>query len=130
MFAFPGVKKEQKAKGNKPSRQYRNPIYLAQEWQKALRNGDCASPAVPAYKLELSRARVTQILRLLNLSPGVLQTIADLGDPLPSLIISQRSLRPIVNLPADGERRRVNAILAGSGLQCYPLMKFPLIFSS
>ncbi|MCG6534892.1 MAG: hypothetical protein L7F78_09415 [Syntrophales bacterium LBB04] len=98
---------------HKLSRLSRNPIYLAQEWQKALITGYYSSPADLARKLGVSRARVTQVLWLLNLTPEVLKTIAALGDPLSSPIVTERRLRPIVNLPPEEQIRRVVAILAG-----------------
>jgi hypothetical protein len=113
VFEFPVVKKKPKAIGYKPSRLYRNPIILAQGWQKALENGDCSSPADLAGKLGVSRARVTQVLRLLNLAPEVLKAVAALGDPLSSPVVTERRLRSIVNLPPEEQRRRVDEILAG-----------------
>ncbi|MGQ9837695.1 MAG: hypothetical protein ACUVRV_06935 [Cyanobacteriota bacterium] len=112
VFEFPAAKKESQGTKHRPSRFYRNPIFLAQEWQKALSNGDCSCPADLACKMGVSRARVTQVLRLLNLTPEVLKAIAALGDPLPSPIITERRLRPIINLPAEEQRRRVETIIA------------------
>src|SRR5262249_37035126 len=66
----------------KPSRRYRNQLLLAHEWQRALENGDYSSPAALARKLGFSRARVTQVLRLLSLTPEVQQQLMALGDPL------------------------------------------------
>jgi len=88
-------------KKTKPSRRYRNPIILAQEWQKVSEMGDCRSLADLARKLGVSRARVTQVLRLLRLTPEVLQKIVALGDPLPSPVVTERVLRSIVNLPRE-----------------------------
>ena len=114
VFEFRAFEEEPKSTSHKASRLYRNPVYLAQEWQKALGNGECSSPADLACKLGISRACVTQVLRLLNLAPEVLKAITILGDPLPSPIVTERRLRPIVNLPPEEQRRRIEAILAGS----------------
>ena len=46
-----------------------------------LAEGECASRADLARKLGVSRARVTQVLKLLGLAPEVLGTIAARGDP-------------------------------------------------
>jgi hypothetical protein len=43
---------------------YRNPVILAQEWEKALAEGRYASSADLSRRIGVSRARVTQILRL------------------------------------------------------------------
>lgn len=106
VFTLP---KDRKRTKNKPPKRYRNPVMLAQEWQNML-NGKNATPAELARKLSVSRARVTQILRLLRLAPDVLQQIADLGDPLPSPVITERILRPVVNLSPEIQREWLNRI--------------------
>jgi len=50
-----------------------------------------------ARKLGISRARVTQILRLLKLNHLIIQELERLGDPLKSKIITEPMLRPYVN---------------------------------
>jgi len=117
VFELENAKKQSKALKPKPSRLYRNPIAFAQEWQRALGNGDCSSPAELARKLGVSRARVTQVLRLLRLAPEVLEVLVSLGDPLSDPIVTERKLRPILNLPAEEQRWRVDVILSGSRSQ-------------
>ena len=63
-------------------RQYRNPIYLAKEWRKALDSGEYASPSALARHLKISRTRVTQIMNLLKLAPDAIGMIASFGDPI------------------------------------------------
>ena len=60
-------------------RQYRNPVFLAKEWRRALDNGECASLADLARRLKTSRARVTQILNLLKLAPEAIKLICSAG---------------------------------------------------
>jgi hypothetical protein len=91
-------------------RRYRNPVILAQEWQQALAKGEYASPADLARHIGVSRARVTQILRLLKLSPEALEEVVALGDPLPSPIVTERSLRPLVDLPIEEQKRWIGAL--------------------
>ena len=91
-------------------RRHRNPIRLAQEWQEALTGGKFASSADLARHLGISRARVTQILRLLKLCPEVLNVITSLGDPLPSPIITERSLRPLVDAPPEEQSGWITTI--------------------
>ena len=86
------------------SKQYRNPIALAQEWQRALDDGECTSRAALARKLGVTRARVTQVLGLLDLAPDVVHAIAALGDPLPRPIVSERMLRPLLTLTAREQK--------------------------
>jgi hypothetical protein len=100
---------------DQPSRQCRNPIVVAQEWQHILDNGECASRADLARKLGVSRACVTQIVGLLDLAPDIVKALAMLGDPLPRSIVTERGLRPILKRPAY-EQRRVLEALAGRNI--------------
>ena len=93
-------------------RQYRNPIYLAREWRRALDHGECASPAALARHLKVSRARVTQIINLLQLSPEVIELISSLGDPLRSFVVAERRLRPLLALTADQQKAKVDFMLS------------------
>jgi len=68
---------------------YRNPIALAQEWQRVLDNGECATRADLARMLGVSRPRVTQVLDLLELAPEVISAIAALGDPMAGPLVSE-----------------------------------------
>lgn len=96
----------------------RNPIVLAREWDARLADGTCASRADLARALGVSHARVTQVLKLLNLPSHALEAIAQLGDPVPHQLVTERLLRKIVRLPeADLERHpnsAVRASLAGA----------------
>ena len=107
VFAFP---QEQRRTQNTPPKCYRNPVILAQEWQNRLKHEHDA-PTELARKLRVSRARVTQVMRLLRLTPAVLQRIAELGDPLPSPIITERMLRPVVALSSDEQKQWIGSIL-------------------
>ena len=93
-------------------RQYLNPIYLAREWRKALDNGEYASPAVMARHLKVSRARVTQILNLLQLSPEVLEIISLLGGSLSSPTVTERRLRPLLAVTVDKQKSQVEYLLS------------------
>src|SRR5581483_2677370 len=88
----------------RPAKPRRNPIALAREWQGLLGGPECASRSDLARMLGVTRARVTQVLALLDLAPEVLDAIVALGDPLPRPIISERMLRPLLNLPAEEQR--------------------------
>ncbi len=73
--------------------QYRNPIYLARQWQQDLDKGKYSSRADLSRKLGVSRARVTQILNLLKLPEDIIQKVCAIGDPLPKPIITEHGLR-------------------------------------
>jgi hypothetical protein len=102
---------EQKRTQTKPVRCYRNPVIVAQEWQGIL-DHENYTPADLARKFRVSRARVTQYLRLLRLTSDVLRLIGALGDPLPKPIITERMLRPgyIGILPWSSRGRQIGFI--------------------
>ncbi|MGQ9494542.1 MAG: hypothetical protein ACUVR2_12435 [Anaerolineae bacterium] len=77
---------------------------------------DCSCPADLARKLGVSPARVTQVLRLLNLAPEVLKAIAALGDPLPSPIVTVRRLLPIVTSRRRSKNGRLRLFWGGKHL--------------
>jgi hypothetical protein len=91
---------------------YRNPIYLAKEWRKAIDNGRYASFAELACHLKVSRARVTQIMNLLNLPPKVIEMISSLGDPLRHPIVTERKLRPLLGLSVKQQIAQAKIILS------------------
>jgi hypothetical protein len=88
-------------------RQYRNPIYVAREWRTSLDNGEYASPVALARGLRISRARVTQIMNLLKLSPEVIEVISSLGDPLRTPGVSEKRLRPLLRLTAEKQTEQI-----------------------
>ncbi len=65
---------------------------------------ECASRADLARQLGVTRARVTQMLGLLDLTPEVLEAMAALGDPLPKPIVTGRGLRSLLSLPATEQK--------------------------
>lgn len=94
-------------------RQCRNPIYLAKEWRGALDSGEYKSFAVLARHLKASRARVTQIMNLLQLSPEAIALLSSLGDPIRSPIGAERRLRPLLGMVAEKQIERIKIMLSG-----------------
>jgi len=92
-FYFP--RKITKAKQITPL--YRNPIFLAKEYEQMIDNGQVKNQSDFARKLGISRVRICQILGLLKLDPLIIQELERLGDPLKLKIITERMLRPHVN---------------------------------
>jgi hypothetical protein len=113
MFHLPADEKPQRSNPYPSSKRYRNPVILAHEWQQALGSGEHGTQADFARKHGISRARVTQVLHLLNLPPDALNAIAALGDPLPSPILTERRLRSVMNLSAEEQEQTIRKILAG-----------------
>lgn len=83
----------------KPIRSYRNPLFLAREWEKMRRSGGCASQTALARKVGVSRARVSQMLRLLKLLLSIQQSVIKMGDPLTSRKITERKVRALLVSP-------------------------------
>ncbi len=77
--------------------------------------GECTSRADLARKLGVTRARVTQVLGLLELTPEVVEALAALGDPLPKRIVTKRALRSLLNLPAREQKHVLQAIACKAG---------------
>jgi len=80
-----------------PNKTYRNPIYLAKEYKEMIDKGEAKNQAELAKIKGVSRARVTQILNLLNLNKGIIDTLEQIGDPMDSKVISERQLRKIIH---------------------------------
>jgi hypothetical protein len=95
----------------KVSKTYRNPVALALEWLGAIDGGDYSDQADLARKKGLSRARVTQVLNLLRLAPRAIRIVLDLGDPLPSPMVTERQLRQLINLPRHSQLKELEIIL-------------------
>ena len=91
----------------KPIRTYRNPIFLAREWAEAMNGGNFRSQRSFARAIGLSHARVSQVLGLLRLGPAVREALETLGDPIYSRKVTERKLRPIVNLPEEKQELRL-----------------------
>jgi len=104
--------------------QYRNPIYLAQEWREALDNNKYASPAALARSLKISRARVTQIMNLLYLSPEAITLISSLGDPLRKPVITERKLRQLSGMAPEKQVEQLKIILIPALKLTLPAAKF------
>jgi len=73
-------------------------------------NGQIKNQSNLARKLDISRARVTQILRLLKLNSIIIQELEKLGDPLKSRVINERMLRPYVNKSSKEQKDLLNII--------------------
>jgi len=93
-----------------PKKIYRNPIYLTREYKNMIDTGEVKNQAELAKVKGVSRARVTQILNLLNLNHLIIQELEKLGDPLETNINTERMLRPYVN-KSPKEQKALSDIL-------------------
>ncbi len=98
-----------------PPKLYPNPIALAQAWQLRLDAGAVKSRADLARQLGVSRAHVTQVLRLLLIAPQARDAILSLGDPIEGRIVGVHTLRSLASLPAEEQERRIHRIIRHNG---------------
>ena len=84
-------------------KQYPNPIVVD--------TGEALSKADLARQLGVSRAHVTQTLRLLIIDPEVQQTILDLGDPIQSGSLGMHTLRSLCSLSPEEQKLELRGIL-------------------
>ena len=73
--------------------------------------GEVASRAELAKRLGVSRARISQMLQLLTLSPSVIDAIVQLGDPLSGPLVSERSLRQLIRMDHRQQESWLNGVL-------------------
>ena len=74
-------------------------------------DGRVSSRAALAQKLGVSRARVTQVLQLLTLDPSIIDATVQLGDPLSTPVVSERSLRQLVHMDHRQQERWIDDVL-------------------
>lgn len=79
-------------------------IVLASQIEQAIRDGRARDYAEVARQTGLTRARVSQIMRLLRLPPSLLSRLL-LADPMRCPPLTERQLRPIATALARGKHR-------------------------
>lgn len=79
-------------------------LALARELQQLLDTGAARNRAALARRFGLTRARVTQIMKLLMLAPEVIAHIENA-----SAAVSERALRPVLSAHPDQQLRFVQA---------------------
>jgi hypothetical protein len=93
-----------RARNRKPPRAPRTPrvvelLRKALEWQALLESGEVANQAEIARREGITRARVTQVMGMLQLAPEIQQHVLSLPDMVRRPAITERALRPIAQLP-------------------------------
>jgi len=92
-----------KARNRKPPKSPQTPkvvkfLRTAKEWQRQLDAGEIGNQAAIARREGITRARVTQILGLIRLSPEIQEHILSLPEMAHRPVITERALRPIALL--------------------------------
>ena len=90
-----------------PPKLYPNPLVLAQAWQNQLDNGEVKSRADLARQLGVSRAHVTQVLRLLRLAPHAKEAVLALGDPIEGRVVGAHTLRSMASLSVKEQESKI-----------------------
>lgn len=85
----------------------------AEEWDRLLRAGIVQRRAQLARRYRVSRARVTQLMRLLTLAPPVLAFVRQLGDDIPTFAITERALQQLVLLDRGAQLEAARQQLKG-----------------
>jgi hypothetical protein len=75
------------------------------EWQALLASGEALNQADIAHREGITRARVTQVMCLLRLAPEIQQHVLALPDMVRHPAITQRALRPIVQLENASDQK-------------------------
>lgn len=89
----------------------RHPIQTALEWRQMLAADTTLTMATIARNMGLSRARVTQIMNLLDLPEPIMSFIAGLQKPTQIRIVSERKLRAMLELTSKPAQLRAFALL-------------------
>lgn len=87
-----------------------NPLHLAREWQTSMEERG-ESRADLARRLGVSRARVTQVLQILELAPAALELLEQQAGPG---LVSERILRGLKNLSSERQRERLTSLAGRS----------------
>ncbi|MCD4652905.1 helix-turn-helix domain-containing protein [bacterium] len=77
---------------DKPKKLYRNPVFVAEEWQKRMKKLGLTRAEL-ARELGVSKARVSQMLNILKLPEIVLVKAKCHGDPMEKRLVTERMLR-------------------------------------
>jgi hypothetical protein len=102
-FTVSGLKPTQRRR-RKPTREPRSitaaveTIVLAYQIEQAVGEGRARNYAEVAHQIGMTRARVSQILRLLRLPPALIETLL-LSDPAPGTRLTERELRSLAVVP-------------------------------
>jgi hypothetical protein len=117
----------------KPSTEPRTPrvvelLRKAIEWQNLLESGQVVSQADIARQEGVTRARVTQIMGMLRVSPEIQGNILAMPDTTSRPSLTERMLRPIESIrDARDQRHEFHKLLTQAGLsgEATPFLSHP-----
>ena len=82
---------------------YQNPVWLAKQYKRMIDSGEVKNQTGLALKLGISKARVCQVLSLLQLDTELIEAVETLGNPMPTRIVTIRRLRECLFSPEKYE---------------------------
>ena len=82
-------------------------------WQELLDSGEAPSRAELARREGITRARVTQIMKLLALAPEIHEAIQALPAGTPEGLVTERKLRPLVGMTSMDQPGAFRALVRG-----------------
>ncbi|MBX3127070.1 MAG: hypothetical protein KF718_10155 [Polyangiaceae bacterium] len=88
-------------------------IERAEEFRRLLDTGQVKNQAELARTFRLTRARVNQLLQLLDLHPEILAYAKGLPPGTPTKMVSERGLRPLLKLTPGQQLRKAGQVVAG-----------------
>ena len=74
------------------------------EWQALLESGEVRDQAAIASQEGITRARVTQVMRMLRLAPEIQQHILSMPETPNRPKVTERALRPIAQIPVPTDQ--------------------------
>jgi len=90
------------------------------EWQALLESGDAANQAAIARQEGITRARVTQVMGLLRLTPEIQQHVLSLPAMVRRPAITERALRPIAQLEGREQLQAFRQLAEAGGAGSTP----------
>jgi biotin operon repressor len=69
-----------------------------------IESGQARNESDLARQIGVSRVTVNHFISLLKLTPEVIETVEQMGDPMPKRYITERRLRSLVKLPSERQR--------------------------
>jgi len=88
-----------------------HPIVRARKWQRMLDNGTVANRLALATRVGVDPAMVTRILRLLDLTPSILDYLAKIGTASGAWYFNIRTLGRLATMPPETQCREFAAIV-------------------
>jgi len=87
-----------------------HPIFRALEWERKLNRGEASSRAELAAQLGVSRAAVTQYLKLTKLAPEIIEWFKAVDCPEMAKKFSLRKLMRLSEMPSHIQRKSFQAM--------------------